>query len=424
MQTVKSSPWQPLLEAELRRVALAAVEEIAAELQTRAAETLDCSLASGHAGLAIAFAYFHRWRVDRGFGETSAQHLNLAIDHLSLIPLMPGLHAGFSGIAWAAAHLDRLAGRADETADAFESIDAALEDLLSAESWDRDYDLIGGLAGIGVYALERLPHPAARKCLAGVVEQLARLAETRPAGMSWRTPLHLIPEHRRAERPEGEFNLGLAHGAPGPIAVLAQAAAAGVAVENAADLVDRAVPWLLAQRLSDSPHARFGYDAGPGETRGPARSAWCYGDPGVAAALACAGRARGNSEWEGLAREIALDALDRSEPEMQVADAGLCHGWAGLLQIYNRLFQATGDSRFADFARQCCERTLQARVSGRGIAGYAVWQGGGPDVRWEWKTEVGLLEGVAGIALALLAAGTEISPDWDLTFLISNRALS
>jgi lantibiotic biosynthesis protein len=106
-----------------------------------------------------------------------------------------------------------------------------------------------------------------------------------------------------------------------------------------------------------------------------------------------------------------------------VADAGLCHGWAGLLQIYNRLFQATGDSRFADFARRCCERTLQARVSGRGIAGYAAWQGGVPDGRWDWKTEVGLLEGAAGIALALLAASTDISPDWDLTFLISNRTL-
>jgi lantibiotic modifying enzyme len=411
------------LEGELRRDALAVVDEIAAELQARAAEPLDCSLASGHAGLAVAFAYFHRWRDDRGFGETSAAHLNSAIDHLSQIPLMPGLHAGFSGIAWAAAHLDRLAGRAEETADEFESIDAALEDLLSADSWDRDYDLICGLAGIGVYALERLPNPAAKQCLARIVNQLARLAEPQDAGMSWRTPLHLIPEHRRAERPDGEFNLGLAHGVPGPIALLAQAAAAAVAVDTAADLVDRAVPWLLEQRLADSPHARFGYDAGPGETRGPARTAWCYGDPGVAAALMCAGRARGNAEWERMATEIALDALDRPEPEMQVADAGVCHGWAGLLQIFNRFYQATGEPRFADFARRCCERTLQSRVAGRGIAGFAAWQGGGPDQHWDWKTEVGILEGAAGIALALLAAAADVSPDWDLTFLISNRIL-
>ncbi len=61
--------------------------------------------------------------------------------------------------------------------------------------------------------------------------------------------------------------------------------------------------------------------------------------------------------------------------------------------------------------------------SGSGIAGYQshidsdATPGG-------WRTDPGLLTGTAGLALALLAAATEIEPEWDRALLLSARNLA
>src|SRR5439155_15120319 len=141
---------------------------------------------------------------------------------------------------------------------------------------------IRGLAGVGVHALERIRRPRARECLAQVVAQLAERAESRGAGLAWRTrPEHLLGPTR--ERfPDGHYNLGAAHGAPAIAVVLAGACAADVAADVARPLLDGAVAWMLGGRLdADSPSSFAGWEAAH-EAPTPARAAWCYGDPGVA----------------------------------------------------------------------------------------------------------------------------------------------
>jgi hypothetical protein len=271
--------------------------------------------------------------------------------------------------------------------------------------------------------LERLPHPKAHQCLTRVVEHLERWSVTRPEGATWHTPLYLLPPHRQTARADGEYNLGLAHGAPGAIALLAQASAAGAAGDVAARLVDQAVPWLLAQRMNYAPGASFGYDVSPEDDQGPSRSAWCYGDCGIAAALLNAARSRGNAEWECTAVELAVAAGNRPESQMGVADAGMCHGWVGLAHVFNRLYQTSGDARLAEPARRFVERTLAMQYPGRGIAGYAAWMSHG-DEPFDWTNEVGLLEGAAGVAMALAAAATDVAPTWDSVMLISNTVVS
>jgi hypothetical protein len=101
-----------------------------------------------------------------------------------------------------------------------------------------------------------------------------------------------------------------------------------------------------------------------------------------------------------------------------VVDAGLCHGAAGLGHLFNRLFQATGDSCLAEAARFWLARTLQMRRPGRGVGGYEAWQLD-DDGKVTWIADPGLLAGAAGIALALLAATTPVEPAWDRVLLVS-----
>ena len=414
-----SEKWKPVLDGDLRERALAATYEIAEALRKRSIK--DPSLASGKAGLAIFYAYLAKARSGCGDKQTARRFLNEAADAVSAQRMTPDLFGGFTGVAWAMAHLE---GQAvdfyDE--DPNEAIDEALKVHLRRSPWRDDYDLIIGLVGFGVYALERLPRKSANDCLEVVIDRLDEIAERSSDGVTWLTPPELLPAWQRELCPDGYYNLGLAHGVPGVIALLAHVCATidkklRGARTKARPLLDGAVAWLLAQQSASS----FPSWVGQGIPPSPSRIAWCYGDLGIATALLQGARCVRNTSWEREALKIARRAAARPPEHSGVKDCGLCHGAAGVGHIFNRLFQASGETRFADAARFWFERTLEMRGAHRGIAGFAAFRPK-PERPGEkrWVAETGILEGAAGIALALLAATSSFEPEWDRVLLISD----
>ncbi len=345
--------------------------------------------------------------------------LERAIDAVAKGPLSPALYGGFTGVAWSVAHLQE--GLLDPDDDPNESIDVALIRHLSRSPWRLEYDLISGLVGFGVYALERLPRAAAAEILSLVIERLDETAECRPDGITWFSrPEWFIPK-TRTQYPGGYYNLGVAHGVPGVIALLAGARAAGVAARKAGSLLDGAVRWLLAQEMKGDAVVRFASFFGPDLEPARSRLAWCYGDLGVAAALLSAARLAGEPAWEREALATARIAAARPPDQAGVIDAGLCHGAAGVAHLFNRLFQATREGTFRDAAVFWYERTLDLRLPEGGVAGYRAW---GPDQAGVlgWRDERGFLTGAAGIALALIAAVSCEEPAWDRMLLPSPPA--
>jgi lantibiotic modifying enzyme len=406
--------WSPILTETDE--ALAVVDEIAAALRQGA--PTGASLAGGSAGEALFFAYLDE-ALSRGAGEAE-DRLGHAVALLAEQEMPPQLYAGFVGVAWAARHvLSRGHEPKDENdeEDANEEIDAAVQTVLLQTPWQRDYDLISGLVGLGVYALERLPRAAGARCLGLVIERLEELALPAAAGLTLWTPPELLLPETRAEFPRGYANVGLAHGVPGAVALLGAAIERGVAAERARRLLRGLVPWLLMQQLRDGGPGRFPNYVAPGYAPLPSRAAWCYGDPGIAVSLLWAARAAGEPAWEEAALRIAHAAARRTLRDAGVHDAGLCHGAAGLALIFHRLFWATGHDAFAETARSWYRETLALRRPGQGLAGYLTWR-----LRPEgacWQEDRGLLTGVAGIGLALLAGATAVEPRWDLALLTS-----
>jgi lantibiotic modifying enzyme len=420
--------WRPLLCGALCDRARQVVEEIAEALRPQPATLLSgepvlatheaalfASLSSGAAGLAIFFAYLAQ--LD-GRAEQGAQVVTLleqAMEGVSATPMSPALHGGFTGVGWSVAHLvGRFIDPGDE--DANTAIDEFLLDYLRQQPWEMEYDLISGLVGFGVYALERLPNPKAVLCLERIVDQLSKLAHERAEGIAWWTPPHLLPEWQRKRCPQGYHNLGLAHGIPGILALLGHTYAAGVATLQCRSLLERAVPWLLAQQI-DGPASGFPVWRAAEHPVKSARLAWCYGDPGVAAALLVAARCTQRTDWEKAAIAIARQAAQRPHDEAGIADAGLCHGAAGLGHLFNRMHQATGDPLLGQAAQHWLTYTIEMRQPGRGVAGFPAWAPGEDDPN-PWKSDPGLLAGAAGVGLALLAATTPIPPLWDRTLLV------
>jgi hypothetical protein len=374
-------------------------------------------LASGRAGLAVFYGYLARTWSRKRDRERSLQLLEEAIDLLAVTHTRASLYAGYAGTAWVAEHLRRLLLGA-EGEDPNGAIDEALLKHLDRSPWPDDYDLVNGLVGFGVYALERLPLPAAVECLTRIVERLHEMAEHTPPGVTWLSSPTLLPAPQRALAPGGYYNLGVAHGIPGVIALLAWACAADVSAEKARPLLEGAVEWLLAQRLPEIAGSTFPLWAAPGIDVRPARLAWCYGDAGIAAALLSAARCVGNSTWEAEAVAIARRAARRRFEDSGVVDVGLCHGAAGLGHIFNRLYQATGDGELGGAARQWFTHSLTMRRPNEGIAGYLASMRP-PDGEERWVADPCFLTGAAGIGLALLAAITPVEPAWDRVLLVS-----
>src|SRR6266480_4688927 len=146
--------WEPILDGSLGERALEAVQGIITELpDPSSTEISDASLAGGTAGLAVLCAYLAL--ADYDDGENAEQFLEQAVRALSSGPMEPSLYSGLAGVAWATAHLQQQLFEADEE-NSNATIDEALRPYLARSPWRGDYDLIGGLVGFGVYALERL----------------------------------------------------------------------------------------------------------------------------------------------------------------------------------------------------------------------------------------------------------------------------
>jgi hypothetical protein len=319
---VIASTWRPLLAGELADRAWQAVSVLGERLAgdgTRPSapsggQPTDPTLATGDAGIALFLAHLSGTRAD------AAGHLADAARHrcgrmLAGAPraqFRPGLFSGLLGVAWT------LGQRAENSIDldcdyedSAATIDRALRRILRRERQPWHYDLSGGLAGVGVYALERMPRPVARDCAALVGEHLRRASERHPPGRAWRTPPELMPD---ADRGAGCFNLGMAHGIPAVLALLAAIAGGEADAGGMSQLLAEGVGWLLAQELPPEAASRFPALIGCGDAARNSPLAWCQGDLGLAAALLAIARRLGNEAWERAAVRIALAAAGR-EPD-------------------------------------------------------------------------------------------------------------
>ena len=413
--------WRPVLEKELCESAIRIVSSVAREL--RKTQVRNATLALGNSGIALLFAYLPRAQPGHDNKEIAVRFLERAARGVSANRMSASLYSGFTGVAWTTIHLKRLLCIEGEYPTA--KIDRALAVYLRSLPWRGQYELINGLIGLGVYALECLPRSTAATLLERIVDHLDEGAEWNCHGCAWPNRNQFLSANWGKCHPNGCYDLGMAHGAPGIVAMLGRVC--GTKEEKlkrtrakARRLLDGAVSWLLAQKSCDSKLSIFPTCVAvtPGPVTGASRLAWCYGDLGIATGLLIAARSVNESAWEVEAVSLARHAAKRSFQQSGVKDTGLCHGAVGVGHLFNRFYQNTGGKIFRDAARYWFQQTIKMRRVRWGVAGFPVLGYGRIKGNF-WNAEPGLLYGAAGVALALLSAATPVEPAWDRTMLAS-----
>ena len=403
--------WRPILDGVLRAQVEAVISEIAVDLRAHVTleRHLTGDLGSGAAGIALFFHYLERARPRDPFAGTAAELLERAAATVCEEELPFGLYGGIGGVGWVCQHVWRF-GTEDDTLD---EIDAGICRLLATDACTEFYDLISGLTGLGVYGLERWPAGRSREILQGIADRLVALARPVEPGLAWLTPPPPGAEGRDARFPDGYYNCGAAHGVPGVLVVLAACARRDIATDAAMAALGSGLRWLLRQESTTEGRTRFPTVVSLAGEPVPSRLAWCYGDPGIAGLLACAARELEDGQLMDRALSVAHHAATVG-PELDgIVDTPLCHGTAGVAHIFNRLHQATGDAACVEAARAWYRRLLEMRTPGRGLGGFQRCR---LDV---FDDSPGFLEGSAGVGLALLAAVSDVAPDWDRVLLLS-----
>ncbi len=395
--------WRPLLEGALADRGWAALRAIANSVAAYDTPADDLALFWSYVAPALGDDY-------DGHHEAAMVGLAAAIERG--VP-KPGLYDGLAGLAWTAAHCA-------EGADAYlDLVDKQLVELLTPDAWPGHFDLISGLTGVGLYFLDRGDAALARAGLDAVVGHLASAAERRADRVTWHTRLELVPAHEHARYPTGWYNCGVAHGVPGVIGLLGRIAELPGAAPVVAELRDGAIRWMFDQRTPDLTRSRFPTVATPDQELS-ARTAWCYGDLGVAAVIWDAQARAGASTAE--IQQIALAAVQRPFDQTGVVDAMLCHGAAGLGHIANRFAHATGEVAFRSAALVWFERALDSAEPGNGIGGFTIPGYDFVTKKHGRQTAVDFLDGAIGLGLALAGALTPLEPSWDRLLLCDLRS--
>lgn len=297
------------------------------------------------------------------------------------------------------------------------------------------YDIVNGLSGTTRLLLDAAADPAetgpeVESALAESLSHLVHLTEpVRVDGRElpgWWVPADLhLSERDREMYPGGDLNLGMAHGIAGPLAVLSSAYQAGQHVPGMRDAIHRIAGWLLGWTLHDEagPYwpARVSRDdelAGERPGRLFTRTAWCYGAPGVAAALFRAGTALDRRPWRTAAVDALRAALRRDESRWAIEGATICHGYAGLLRVLARVADVTDDPELLAGRARLTGKVLEladqeAPFGFRHLMRFPA--AAHSPVPHRAVNTAGMLEGAAGVALSLLPVDEAACRPWDRT---------
>ncbi|MEV8373298.1 lanthionine synthetase C family protein [Kribbella sp. NPDC056861] len=282
-------------------------------------------------------------------------------------------------------------------------------------------DTISGLSGVGRYLLARGRFDVLREvlsCLATLREPIVVDGVPVPGWWFDGTEKSLVgPEFE-----QGQVNFGLAHGIPGPLALLSLAWTAGVRVEGQAEAIECIADWLLEWREKDAwgsywtAYIPLPYyaDRTAAEPPRPARASWCYGAPAIARTLEFAATALDRPEWSEAGLEAFRSLLTRPRESWGITDDALCHGWAGMLNLCTIFDRNHPDENFGAVADEIATG-LAERFDPALPFGYRYHQ---PLAELSLDLP-GLMEGAAGIALALDGYVRAPRTGWDSALLLS-----
>jgi len=389
------------------------LSEIAGTLVKHTPDLKDnIGLMGGKIGVALFYFYYAKFLAEDKYADYGVESISDVFDVINNDFTYHTHAAGLAGIGWTVEHLAQNDFIDTDTNEILADLDPYLHKTMIYDIGNQNYDFLHGAVGNGVYFLSRINNEKSKDYLKELIDQMDKISHKDEDGaLKWLSTLNI-------EDGSKGYNLSLSHGIASIIAFLGKVLETGIYNEKVSILLNGAVQYLLKYKLDRKEFpSNFPSWIREAEPLSGSRLAWCYGDLGISAALWQAAQSAGNKDWEKIAVDVWVDSTARKDiKENTVFDAGLCHGAAGIMHIYNRAYHYTGIDVFKELTLYWAEQTLKFAAYEDGYAGYKAWR---TEKYGGWAPEAGFLEGIAGIGLALISLISDIQPKWDRALFIS-----
>jgi lantibiotic modifying enzyme len=396
------------------------LKEISKILDIETTNNKQIGVLAGISGIALFNFYYSKYLDVDTYADKGVELLNESVNRINEGYQFPTYCTGIAGAAWVFDHLVEEDFMDAENDELLSELDEFLYAVMENDMRTGNYDFLHAAVGYGYYFLKRLKNTKSDELkkryesyLLAIIEMLENTATKDENGLKWESTLDIETGIRG-------YNLSLSHGMSSIIIFLSKLTHFDGLKDKATPLLNKALSFFLSKEYKSKDRAVFfpswvllkeDQDKETGS-----RLAWCYGDLGAGLALLHASEALNDNQLKEKALDVLRYSAKRTQPDdTGVRDAGVCHGSYGNAQIFNRLYKKTGEDIFKKAAAFWINHGLESAIHENGFAGYKQWRGKDE----EWLPEINLLEGIAGIGLAIIDHLAEFETHWDECLMIS-----
>jgi len=396
-------------------VVLYKISDHLVEHKNMIAERSDMGLFTGKSGIALFLFHFYDFSKEAKYLDCAHFFLEKAFDDINSGKTLSTFCSGIAGVSWVINHLSAKSYIGDENLEVLTDLDEYSYSSMLKFAKKDDFDFLHGATGIALYFISRIKSGDKRsEYLADYVSMLKDHSVYNEYDKTYK---RLSPVLKGESEYTSVYNLSMAHGSSSIISVLSKYYALGKNDTEARDLISGYCRYLLNAENNEK------YENGSmfpsyvnidGSVLAGSRLGWCYGDLSNGLALLHAYNALENKEYYDKSLEIFLNSTERKDLKTQlIRDACVCHGSAGLAEIFQTAGGYFDRNELIDSAAYWRKTTLDFYFNDNNINGFSQFTLEG------MKFEYGLLEGISGIGLSLLSYLNPDNNNWRELFLIS-----
>lgn len=351
----------------------------------------------GLSGIALFYNYLLEIESNEAYQNKLFSIIDKIGDLISEESYSSSLCSGIAGYGWVLAKMKNKNLEIEE--EYFEALDAILAESLSEESAKNYYDFLHGGFGIALYFIERYKSKKDKSTEAILTEFSNTLIEKINTN-----PEVLFSSH--SENPDQNyFYFGLAHGISGTLNFLVYLQ---TILENANPAIQEAITktigFMNTYKVYDNESKQFypGQVLTNDSTVTKARLGWCQGDLGIANAILNSGSFLNNLNLKEDGNALIQATRNISVKESLVNDFALCHGSSGILLQYYVASKKT-NTPYSDTAAIWYENLKKQTNDFTEFKSFFIDR---------YVPETNILNGAAGLGLALLTIENKIPSDW------------
>lgn len=394
------------------------LKEIHKVLHENYKNTEHIGVLSGISGISLFQFYYARYVENETIADNAVETISETIQRMNEGYSFPTFCTGIAGAGWVLELLNEEEFIDIDSDELLSELDSFLFESLEQDIKNEYFDFLHGALGYGYYFLKRYENTGLESLkqkytgyILHLVNALKNGSQIDERGCFWKYELN---------KKEGIIgvNLSLSHGMASVINFLSRLYLYEEFQESIKDLLVHTTEFIINCKYQDENQSSLfpSWIYPEMEKYTNSRLAWCYGDLGIGISLWKVGKVLKNKEYCDLAiSTLKHSAKRKNAEEAKLNDTGLCHGFFGVVIIFNYIYNETKETVFKETADFWLREALKMDIHTDGYAGYKQWRG---DTE-QWKNETNLLEGIAGIGLAMISCLQPSESKWDECLMIS-----